>query len=75
MLNARALILRKKVGNKTGSFHKLFECESVLRNNEHYLSSDENNAWKKLRPVQDLNPKLYYTGVIFLQALFSLLLR
>ena len=30
--------------------------ESDLRSNEHYLSSSENKAWKKFRPVQDLNP-------------------
>ena len=26
------------------------------RSNEHYLSSSENKAWKKFRPVRDLNP-------------------
>ena len=31
------------------------EYESDLRSNEHYLSSRENKAWKKFRPVQDLN--------------------
>ena len=25
-----------------------YGCESDLRNNEHYLSSSENNAWKKV---------------------------
>ena len=45
MLNARALILRKKVGHKTGSFYKLFEYENALCSNEHYLSSNENKAW------------------------------
>ena len=26
-----------------------YGCESDLRNNEHYLSSSENNAWKKVQ--------------------------
>ena len=30
--------------------------ESDLRSNEHYLSSSENKAWKKFRPVRDSNP-------------------
>ena len=30
--------------------------ESDLRSNEHYLSSDENKAWKKFWLVRDLNP-------------------
>ena len=29
--------------------------ESDLRSNEHYLSSSENKAWKKFRPVRDSN--------------------
>ena len=33
------------------------EYESDLRSNEHYLSSIKNKAWKKFRPVQDMNPK------------------
>ena len=32
------------------------EYESNLRSNEHYLSSSENKAWKKFKPVRDLNP-------------------
>ena len=37
--------------------------ESNLCNNEHYLSSSENKAWKKFRPVWDLNPwPLWYQG-------------
>ena len=34
------------------------EYESDLRSNEHHFSSSENlnKAWKKFRPVQDLNP-------------------
>ena len=34
----------------------LFEYESDLRSNEHHCSSSEKKAWKKLRPVRDLNP-------------------
>ena len=30
--------------------------ESDLRSDVHYLSSSENKAWKKFRPVRDLNP-------------------
>ena len=30
--------------------------ESDLHSNEHYLSSSEKKAWKKFRPVRDLNP-------------------
>ena len=30
--------------------------ESDPRSNEHYLSSSENKAWEKFRPVRDLNP-------------------
>ena len=30
--------------------------ESDPRSNMHYLGSSENKAWKKLRPVRDLNP-------------------
>ena len=30
--------------------------ESDPRSNVHYLGSSENKAWKKFRPVQDLNP-------------------
>ena len=30
-----------------------YEYESDLRSNKHYLSSSENRAWKKFRPVQD----------------------
>ena len=30
--------------------------ESDPRSNVHYLSSSENKAWKKFRPVRDLNP-------------------
>ena len=26
-----------------------YGCESDLRNNEHYLSSSENNTWKKVQ--------------------------
>ena len=32
------------------------EYESDLRNYEHYLSSSEKKAWRKFRPVRDLNP-------------------
>ena len=30
--------------------------ESDPRSNVHYLGSSENKAWKKFRPVRDLNP-------------------
>ena len=30
--------------------------ESDLRSDVHYLGSSENKAWKKFRPVWDLNP-------------------
>ena len=33
-----------------------YECESDLRNNEHYLSSSKKMLVKKSSPVQDLNP-------------------
>ena len=33
-----------------------FENKSDLSSNKHYLSSSENEAWKKFRPVKDLNP-------------------
>ena len=29
--------------------------ESDLRSDVHYLGSSENKAWKKFRPVRDLN--------------------
>ena len=29
--------------------------ESDLRSDVHYLDSSENKAWKKFRPVRDLN--------------------
>ena len=32
--------------------------ESDLSSNEHYLSSSEKKAWKKFRPVRNLNPWL-----------------
>ena len=32
--------------------------ESDPRSNVHYLGSSENKAWKKVRPVRDLN--LFY---------------
>ena len=30
--------------------------ESDLRSDVHYLGSSENKAWKKYKPVRDLNP-------------------
>ena len=30
--------------------------ESDPRSNVHYFGSSENKAWKKFRPVRDLNP-------------------
>ena len=39
-----------------------------LCNYEHYLSSSEYEAWKKFRPVQDLNPiDLSNTGAVLYQ--------
>ena len=42
------------------------EYESNIQSNEHYLSSNENKAWKKSRPVQDLNLWLlqYWWGAL-----------
>ena len=34
-----------------------FVNESYPRSNVHYLGSSENKAWKKFRPVRDLNPR------------------
>ena len=31
--------------------------ESDSRSNVHYLGSSGNKAWKKFRPVRDLNPR------------------
>ena len=31
--------------------------ESDPRSNVHYLGSRESKAWKKFRPVRDLNPR------------------
>ena len=33
-----------------------YGCESDLRNNEHYLSSSENNAWKKVQSCAGFEP-------------------
>ena len=41
--------------------------ESDPRSNVHYLSSSENKAWKKFRPVRDLNPYLCNTGAALYQ--------
>ena len=41
--------------------------ESDLRNNEHYLRSSEKKAWKKFRPVRDLNHDLCDTGAVLYQ--------
>ena len=40
--------------------------ESDLRSNEHNLSSSEKKAWKKLRPVRDLNlwPLWYWCSAL-----------
>ena len=41
------------------------------RSYEHYLSSSENKAWKKFRPVQDLNPwPLQYQFWLFFRPYF-----
>ena len=37
----------------------MYEYESDLRSNEHHLSSSENKARKKLRPVRDLNSSIF----------------
>ena len=34
----------------------IYVNESDPRSNVHYLGSSENKAWKKFRPVRDLNP-------------------
>ena len=49
------------------------ECESDLRSNEHYLSSSENKALKKFRPVWDLNPWLprYRCGALPSSTIFT----
>ena len=47
------------------------EHESDLRNNEHYLGNSENKAWKKLRPVRNLNQKTIYQ----LHSAFILIIR
>ena len=39
-----------------------------LRSNEHYLRSSEKKAWKKFRPVRDLNHDLCDTGAVLYQA-------
>ena len=41
--------------------------ESDLRSDVHYLGSSENKAWKKFRPVRDLNPYLCNTGAALYQ--------
>ena len=41
--------------------------ESDLRSNEHYLRSSEKKAWKKFRPVRDLNHDLCDTGAVLYQ--------
>ena len=42
--------------------------ESDPLSNVHYLSSSENKAWKKFRPVQYLNPwPLWYYSVALYQ--------
>ena len=49
------------------------QCESDLRSNEHYLSSSENKALKKFRPVWDLNPWLprYRCGALPSSTIFT----
>ena len=37
-------------------YYFVYVNESDLRSNVHYLGSSENKAWKKFRPVGDLNP-------------------
>ena len=34
---------------------EIYVNESDPRSNVHYLGSSENKAWKKFRPVRDLN--------------------
>ena len=62
---------------------KVYEYESDLGSNEHYLSSSENKAWKIFRPlrygctgmakVMGWNP--VQIGLNFFQALFPPLLK
>ena len=33
-----------------------YEYEIDLHSNEQFLCNNENKAWKKFRPVRDLNP-------------------
>ena len=52
---------------------EICEYESDLRNNEHYLSSSENRAWKKIKAcmVRGSNPiqAWIFSGPIFTTAL------
>ena len=38
------------------TYYENSEYESDLCSNEYYLNCSEIKAWKKFRPVQDLNP-------------------
>ena len=43
----------------------MYKYESDLRSNEHHLSSSENKARKKFRPVRDLNSSIFiYFSVV-----------
>lgn len=57
-LNANSLKVSNKVWWKYDYWfiaHTSLECKSDLWSNEHYLTSDKNNVWKKFRPVTELN--------------------
>lgn len=57
-LNANSLKVSNKVWwkyNYRFIAHTSLECKSDLWSNEHCLTSDKNNVWKKFRPVPELN--------------------
>ena len=57
-MNHSAVLLKGKKEMKAVDIlqHYHYLNESDPCTNLHYLSSSENKAWKKFRPVRDLNP-------------------
>ena len=49
------------------NYNNNYVNESDPRSTVHYLGSSENKAWKKFRPVRDLNPYLCDTGAALYQ--------
>ena len=49
------------------NYNNNYVNESDPRSTVHYLGSSESKAWKKFRPVRDLNPYLCDTSAALYQ--------